>query len=300
MSTKKSRNGNKRALHFEQPPRRVVSLVPSMTESLFDLEMGEAVVGVSEYCLHPAERLEGLPRVGGPKNPRLEEIIALKPDLVLANQEENTRQAVEAMEAAGLAVWLTFPQTVQQAMDVLWMLVGIFRSQTGAIRLQTLEVTLEWARSASEGKRRRRYFCPIWQGELGGEVRWWMTFNQHTYIHDLLRLLGGENVFAGRERRYPLAADLGLAEPQEAGERDRRYPRVTKEEILALDPEVILLPSEPYAYDASHRDEMEASLAGVTAVRERRVSLVDGSLLTWHGTRLARALHELPALLQLE
>ena len=118
-------NGHKKALHFSSPPRRVVSLVPSLTESLFDLGFGDAVVGITDYCVHPAEKLEDIPRIGGPKNPRVEDIIRLHPDLVLANWEENTRQTVEALEQAGIPVWVTFPKSVRQSLDVLWALASI-------------------------------------------------------------------------------------------------------------------------------------------------------------------------------
>jgi len=290
-------NGHKRALHLSAPPKRVVSLVPSHTESLFDLGLGRAVVGITDFCVHPAEHLTGLPRLGGPKNPRLDEIIALNPDLVLANQEENTRQAVNTLEAAGLPVWVTFPKTVRQSLDVLWAMVGIFRDQDAAIRLQTLEKSVEWAESALTEREPRRLFCPIWQSETPQGTLWWMTMNSQTYVHDLLRLAGGNNVFAQRERRYPLEADLGLVEAEDPGERDRRYPRVSLDEILEMKPEVILLPSEPFSFTKSHRDEMGSWFRETPAVREGWIYLVDGSLLTWHGTRLARSLQELPALL---
>ncbi|RPI33249.1 MAG: hypothetical protein EHM70_06585 [Chloroflexota bacterium] len=121
-----SGNGHRKAIQFQKPPQRIVSLVPSMTESLFDLGLGHAVVGATDFCIHPAPALVNVPRVGGPKNPRIADIISLKPDLVVANQEENTPQTVEALERAGIQVWVSFPQTVRQAMDVLWTMAGIF------------------------------------------------------------------------------------------------------------------------------------------------------------------------------
>jgi iron complex transport system substrate-binding protein len=289
-------NGHKRALHLSAPPKRVVSLVPSLTESLFDLGLGESVVGITDFCAHPLEGLKGLQRLGGPKNPRTEDIIALNPDLVLVNQEENTPQTVNAMEAAGLSVWVTFPKTVRQSLDVLWAIVGIFRNQEAAIRLQYLEKSVEWAESALAEQQPRRVFCPIWQSEMPEGMRWWMTFNQDTYIHDLLRLVGGQNVFAERQRNYPLEADLGLVEAQEPGKRDTRYPRVTIDEIIRMEPDVVLLPSEPFSFTKSHREEIKSLLSETPAVQEGWIYLVDGSLLTWHGTRLARSLQELPTL----
>ena len=295
-----SGNGHKNALHFQHPPRRVVSLVPSMTESMFDLGLGEFVAGITDYCIYPAEGVAGLPRLGGPKNPKLDEILALKPDLVMANQEENPKELVESLEAVGINVWVTFPKTLRQALDVLWTIVGLYQSRAAAIRLETLELTLDWAEEAVKDRQSWRYFCPIWQSlpeEPSVEPAWWMTFDQDTYMHDLLRLMGGENVFAGRVRRYPLSADLGLTEAEQAGERDTRYPRVTFQEILNADPEVILLPDEPFAYEASQQARLMEMLADTAAVRNGKVFLVEGSLLTWHGTRLARALRDLPGII---
>lgn len=289
-------NGSRRALHFHHPPRRVVSLVPSLTESLFELGFGDSVVGITDYCVHPADQLRGLTRLGGPKNPRVEAILALQPELVLANQEENTPQTVERLEAAGVAVLVTFPKTIRQALDVLWTLTGLFHSQTAAIRLETLELSLEWAQSVSAEGNHWRYFCPIWQDVAESGVRWWMTFNQDTYIHDLLSTFGGRNIFAERQRRYPLQADLDEAAAQEPGGRDTRYPRVTRDEILAGDPQLILLPSEPFAFDETHQEQFADLFTATPAARQGRIHLVDGSLLTWHGTRLGKALQELPSL----
>ncbi len=277
-----------------QPPQRIVSLVPSLTESLFDLGFGRSLVGITDYCIHPAAELAGLPRLGGPKNPRVEEILALQPDLVLANWEENTRQTVEALEAAGVPVWVSFPQSVDQSLQVLRELAGRFRSPEAAMRLRTLEQALEWARLAAAERPPLRYFCPIWFDRTSDGEVWWMIFNQDTYCSDLLGVFGGENIFAQRQRRYPLAADLGHAPAQDPGERDTRYPRVTLEEVRSAAPEVILLPNEPFLFTADHRQQIQELLAGTPAVRNKRLHLVDGSLITWHGTRLGLALRDLP------
>ncbi len=284
-------NGHRIVHTFHSPPKRVVSLVPSMTESLCDLGFGEALVGITDYCVHPAGKLEGLPRLGGPKNPRVDDIIALQPELVIANWEENTRHSVEALEAAGVRVWVTFPQTVRQALDVLWVLADLFHSGLAAARIESLEIGLEWAQKAAQQRPPIRYFCPIWHEKTAAGRSWWMTFNQQTYPHDLLQALGGENVFAVRQRRYPLEADLGLAEPQDAKERDTRYPRLSLDEVRQAAPELILLPDEPYNFSESHKEELQTLLAGTPALQ------LDGSLITWHGTRLSKALQVLPDLL---
>lgn len=294
-----SGNGFKKTIQFEQPPRRVVSLVPSMTESLFALGFGDSVVGVTDYCVHPPNAVKNLYKVGGPKNPRLDDILSLQPDLILANQEENTRQVVEALEAAGERVWVTFPKTVRQAVDVLWVLVGIYQDRQAAVRLETLEISLDWAESAIASVQPVRYFCPIWRDTTSEGRPWWMTFNHETYCHDLLRLAGGENVFANRERRYPLSADLekiSVDQEVDAEKHDIRYPRVPLEEIRMANPDVILLPDEPFPFEQHHADELCQLLPEVKAVREGKIHLIDGSLITWHGTRMGLALRELPGL----
>lgn len=287
-----SGNGHRsKALIFERPPGRVVSLVPSITESLFDLGFGSAVVGITDYCVHPAGRLEGLHRIGGPKTPRIEDILALKPELVAANMEENPITVVEALEEAGIKVWVTFPQTVRQSLDVLWSLVGLFQSRPAAIRLETLELTVEWAESALEDRKPWRYFCPIWQDEAG-----WMTINRLTYVNDVLRLMGGENVFAERNYHNPPALkDIpgGLAKDAEP---PIRYPRVTLADLSDTAPDVIILPSEPYAFGKAEQQRLNELLPEIPAIRRGRIHCIDGSLITWHGTRLARTLRELPIL----
>jgi iron complex transport system substrate-binding protein len=288
-------NGHHTSITFHHPPQRVVSLVPSMTESMFDLGLGSALIGITDFCIHPAEDVKNLPRLGGPKNPRAGEIIDLEPDLVLANWEENTRELVETLEAANLKVWVTFPRSVHGSLDVLWTMASLFQSQMARVRIQTLELTLDWAMSAASERPSQSFFCPIWYETASDGQQWWMTFNQGTYSNDLLKCLGGENIFADRARRYPLAADLGQQEAQDPDGRDTRYPCVTLAEIRSAQPQAVLLPSEPFAFNEAHRSMLLEMLADTPAGRGGAVHLVDGTLITWHGTRLAHALRELPA-----
>lgn len=276
------------------PPRRVVSLVPSVTESLFDLALGDRLVAVTDYCVYPEEGVKRLPKLGGTKNPDVAQIIALAPDLVIANREENRREDVEALQAAGVPVWVTHPRTVREAFNLLWNIMHVFDAPSMVERIRSVEWVADWLeRMSAQRETPCRVFVPIWYEPL-------MTVNGDTYIHDLLRVCGGTNVFAERERRYPLAADLGerpayaADDPRVAG-RDVRYPRVTLDEVIAGQPDVILLPSEPFAFTAEHVALFSA--LDVPAARSGAIHLVDGSLLSWHGTRVARALNELPALL---
>jgi len=278
-----------------QPPKRVVSLVPSVTESLFHLSVGHTLVGITDYCIYPEAEVARLPRIGGTKNPDVARIIALKPDLVIANQEENRKQDVEALQAAGIPVWVTFPKTVDDVFNLLWNIMYVFDQTVMVPRVRLIEYTYDWIQGISAARENHvcRVFVPIWLDPL-------MTFNADTYAHDLLRVCGGTNVFAERERQFPLAADLGQSQsyatndPRSEG-RDTRYPRVTLDEVQAAQPDVILLPSEPFAFNESHIALFAA--LDVPAARNQQIKLVDGSLLTWHGTRIAFALDTLPALL---
>ncbi|MBC8170813.1 MAG: ABC transporter substrate-binding protein [Anaerolineae bacterium] len=277
------------------PPRTVISLVPSLTESLFDLNLGDRVAAVTDYCVHPQVKVTHLPKIGGTKNPDIEQIIQLKPDLVLANQEENRREDVEALQAAGIPVWVTFPKTVKEVFNILWNLMYMFDETSMVPRIRLIEYTYDWVNGISRANEEHlpKVFVPIWLDPL-------MTFNQDTYIHDLLWVCGGVNVFADRERHYPLQADLGGREAYPADDdriagRDTRYPRVTMDEVVAAQPDIILLPSEPFEFTEHHLPIFAA--LDVPAARNQRIHRVDGSLLTWHGTRIAYAFDTLPALL---
>lgn len=250
------------------PPRRVVSLVPSVTESLFDLNLGDRLVGVTDYCVRPAAQTVWLAKVGGTKDPDIARIAALRPDLVIVNQEENRREDAEALAAAGLALWVTHPRTVADALNLLWNMMYVFDETAMVPRVQVIERTLDWVQGASRAlARRARVFVPVWWEPL-------MSFNADTYIHDLLRVCGGDNVFASSAGRY---GQVALAD------------------VVAAQPDVILLPSEPFAFGAAQMAQFAA--LDVPAAHSDSIYLVDGSLLTWHGTRLAYALDALPALL---
>ena len=251
-----------------EPPRRIVSLVPSLTESLFELGLGERVVGVTEWCVHPAERVAALPKLGGTKNPDLAAIAALAPDLVIANQEENRRRDVEKLEAAGLHVWVTYPRTVAEGAAVLAEL-----AELGASAEARARVVAPVLAAVAEAEQARPalgvpVFCPIWRDP-------WMAVGGDTYADDLLSLCGGRNVFAGRG--------------------DRRYPRVTLDDVVAAAPEVVLLPDEPYAFGAA--DVAELRRLPIPAARSGRLHLIDGTWVSWYGSRIERALRAIRSLL---
>jgi ABC-type hemin transport system substrate-binding protein len=244
-----------------RPAKRIVSLVPSVTESLFCLGLGDRIVGITEWCVHPSDRVSGLPRVGGTKNPSVRQILELEPDLVIANREENREQTVVALRTAGVDVWVTHPRTVLDGVALLYELAELGAT---AEAVESVVRPVEEAVRAAEEQRPARglpVFCPIWKKP-------WMTVGGDTYASSLLELCGGANVFA----------DCG----------DRRYPIVELEQIVAAAPEVILLPSEPY--DFGPRDVLELAALTAPAARNGRIHLIDGTLVSWYGPRIEPAI----------
>lgn len=249
-----------RALVLDGPPKRIVSLVPSLTEWLFAVGAGELVVGVTDYCIEPAAALAGLPRLRGTKNPDRAVILALRPDLVLVDQEENRERDVLALADASLAVYATAIRSVADVPAQLGQLAAVLGvSERANQQLEPLRATLRELEQDPAPK--RPALCFIWRDP-------WMAVGEATYAGDLLRLAGADN--------------LALQLPG-------RYPRAALERFLALQPELILLPSEPYAFADADREAF-APFADVPAVRDGRIVVCDGMALTWPGPRTLAAL----------
>ncbi len=248
-----------------EPARRIVSLIPSISETFFSLGVGDRVVGVTKFCTEPADGVRGLPKVGGQKNPRVDAIVALKPDLVVANVEENRKEDVEAMWAAGLSVLITYPRTVREGIQLIRDL-GVLTGEcdrADAIAA-TCEVALAEVERIVTAQSAVRAFCPIWRTP-------YMTINGDTYVDDMLHTCGSENIFRDRPQRYPT---------------------VTLQEMAALRPEVVLLPDEPYPFGERHLDDFRA-FPDVPAIRAGRLCLMDGKVLSWYGPRIAASLRTL-------
>jgi ABC-type Fe3+-hydroxamate transport system substrate-binding protein len=269
-----------RELLFSRPPSRVVSLVPSDTLTVAALGFAGALVGRTDYCELPADVVAKLPSVGGTKNPRVDEVCALEPDLVLSNQEENTKSDLEAIAQRGFRVYVAFPKRVTGGIAHLAKLARIFQAEREGREL--VKRAYGELRAAEEERKKIvpvRTFCPIWMEPL-------MTIHGATFISDMLDLAGAQNVFADRERRYPLAADLGKAKPlppEKVGARDVRYPRVTMDEVNARAPELVLLPDEPHPFSEADADVFRAQ--PTPAAARGAVVRINGKDLCWYGAR---------------
>lgn len=269
-----------RELVLARPARRVVSLVPSETETVHMLVGLDALVGRTDYCVQPHGLIESVPTVGGTKDARVDAIAALEPDLVLCNQEENTRAIVEGLDRAGIPAHVSFPKSVDDAralvLDIAVML-GVDPARSPVI-LQ-MDAAIDRARALRSRRAPQRAFCPIWMEPL-------MTIHGETFISDAMDLAGAFNVFNDRPRRYPLAADLGLREalPESAvRDRDTRYPRVTLDEVRARAPSLVLLPDEPHPFTAQDAAVFES-------LQSARVLFVSGRDLCWYSPRMGEGI----------
>jgi ABC-type Fe3+-hydroxamate transport system substrate-binding protein len=266
-----------RTIALARPPRRVVSLVPSDTHSVIALGALDRLVGRTTYCESP--EAAGVTTVGGTKDADVDAVLRLAPDLVIANQEENTRATLEAL-AQRTSVLVSLPRRVEQGVAHLARLARLLgvADREPAHSLIRRGYALHGAATAGG----TRAFVPIWMDPL-------MTFNADTYGSDVLARVGVPNAFGDRLRLYPLAADLGKTAPRDAAGRDVRYPRVTLDEVAARKPGLIILPDEPHAFTAADEAELRAALPGARVVR------VSGKDLFWYGAWTIDALDRLAA-----
>jgi ABC-type Fe3+-hydroxamate transport system substrate-binding protein len=250
------------------PPRRIVSLCPSITETLVAIGARDLLVGATRFCTRPRGVLRNLPRVGGTKDPDVAAILALAPDVVFANREENRAEDVAALEASGVAVDVSYPRRVADVPDDVR---GFGRRLGGGCAAAAEALAREIAREtaaleAAPPSGAFRYAYWIWRDP-------WMTVSDDTYVADLLRLAGGANAY---------------------GDAAERYPTTTPEESLARGASVELFPDEPYPFSERRHGEEIARRFGAAS---RRI-FVPGDDFCWHGARTlgglraARALRE--------
>ena len=257
-----------RELRFSRAPARIVSLVPSDTHSVIALGARDRLVGCTTYC-----EVAGVPTVGGTKNVDVDAVMALAPDFVIANQEENARQSLEAL-AARVPILVSLPRRVEQGISHLARLARIIGGGQDLIRRG-------YALPKAPPKAHRAVI-PIWMDPL-------MTINGDTFGSDVLAHVGVENAFGDRLRLYPLAADLGKIAAQDATGRDERYPRITLDEVTRRGADLIILPDEPHAFSADDEATLRRALPHAHVLR------VSGKDLFWYGAWTIEALDRLAA-----
>lgn len=240
-----------RELIVPAQPQRIVSLCPSITETLFALELDEQIVGLTRYCIHPADKVAAKADVGGTKKLRFEAIDALSPDLIIAEKEENRREDVEQL-AEHWPVYVTEVRDISMAHDMMLRLGEVCDRTIQAEQLSLATKTAWQSVPCLPQPQRVAYL--IWRKP-------WMAAGSDTYINDVLQRLGFENVFAG------------------AG----RYPEFSGEELSEMQPEQVLLSSEPFPFADRHVEEIRGILPGA------QIQLVDGEMFSWYGAHMRPA-----------
>lgn len=235
--------------HF---PQRIVSLVPSQTELLYDLGLGDRVVGITKFCVRPAEWRRDKTKVGGTKTVNLQQVAALQPDLILANKEENVKEQVEAL-ASLCPVYVSDIKNLDDALAMIRE-VGVLTGAQERAALMAADIQARFSDVAPAEQERERVLYVIWR-------RPWMGAGGDTFIHDMLRRCGWENVL----------------------EAQSRYPSFTATDLLRWQPDRILLSSEPFPFKARHIAEFREYCP------QARVELVDGEAFSWYGSRLLSA-----------
>lgn len=241
-----------RAVQVSDRPQRIISLVPSQTELLYDLGLGERVVGITKFCVHPEIWFKSKHRVGGTKKVDMDKVRALKPDLIIGNKEENERKDIQALEQE-FPVWMSDIRDLPGALDMITRMGELTGTSLKATALVT-EISQAFG-----------ILRPLDPSYTAAYLIWcepYMVAGHGTFINDMLLRCGLQNVF---------------------DEGDARYPEITPQELAESDPDIILLSSEPYPFKEEHIQELNMICPG-TPVR-----IVDGELFSWYGSRLLRS-----------
>lgn len=237
-------------VEITRPPQRIISLVPSQTELLFDLGLGPRIVGRTKFCVHPQGQVKSKTIVGGTKNFHLDIIRQLQPDLIIGNKEENYQEGIQELQKQ-YPVWMSDMVNLEQALD---MIAGIGKmtatSEEAAILINTIRREFDSLEQVSPIP--AAYF--IWKKP-------YMTVGQGTFIQDMLPRAGFANVFGHLSR----------------------YPQVSAEEIRQAAPQLVLLSSEPYPFGEKHLQEFQQLCP------DAQIKLVDGEMFSWYGSRLKQA-----------
>lgn len=239
-----------RIVEIPDTPKRIVSLVPSQTELLFDLGLREEVIGITKFCIHPDEWFRSKTRVGGTKDLKKELIDTLQPDLILANKEENVKEQIEGL-AKKWPVWVSDINNLEESLAMIQQtgqLTGKFQQ---ADHLQNQIRTAFRSLIVNDKKPRTAYL--IWKEP-------YMTVGGDSFIHAMMELAGLDNVFKEQQR----------------------YPETNTDELRSLNCEVVLLSSEPYPFREKHIEELHTQLPGT------QILLADGEMFSWYGSRLLK------------
>lgn len=239
-------------------PRRVISLIPSITETLFAYGLSGAIAGITDFCPVVKEFPKSVERVGGPKHLNIEKIISLEPDLIIANAEENEKDEIHSLREKGQKIFVTFPKSVPDAISMMEKLSRITMTEETARPLIS-QIQHEYDELLKNKKEESPFkvLYLIWKNPF-------MSVNEDTFINDVLKTVKGKNIFE---------------------ENAKRYFNIHIEEIVEADPDVIILPSEPYKFTEEDALDLK-SYKEISAVKNEKIFLLKGEYFCWYGVRL--------------
>lgn len=238
-----------RSVEFNFPPQRIISLVPSQTELLFDLNLADRVVGITKFCVHPQEWFNSKIKIGGTKKFNFEIINQLRPDLIIGNKEENYKEGI-AQLSNHYPVWMSDITDLNSAMKMIQSVGDLVDENARSILLED-EIGIKFEKIQPVSPRRSLYL--IWKNP-------WMAAGKDTFINTMLTKIGLVNCIE-----------------------QNRYPELALDEIKILSPELILLSSEPFPFKQKHVEELQQILPN------SKIILVDGEMFSWYGSRLLNA-----------
>ncbi len=243
-------------INLENVPQRIVSLVPSITELLFDLGLEDRIVGITKFCVHPYHLKSVKEKIGGTKKVHTEKIRLLKPDIIIANKEENTLEIVESLQ--GIApVYVTDVNTIEDTLQMIDAFGQIFSVRTQARQwIDKISFGLEDFKKFMQGSEPQRVAYFIWKDP-------YMVAGNNTFINEMLKLNNFQNIYAEREERYPEV--------------------IVQKMRIQGDPHIVFLPSEPYPF----KDEDAFELGRFT--HHAKTIFADGEMFSWYGSRLVKA-----------
>jgi len=248
-----------RKVEINTKPQRIISLVPSQTELLFDLGLDNEVIGITKFCIHPKHWLKEKTMIGGTKKLNLMKIEALKPDLIIGNKEENSKEDIEILMQQ-YPVWMSDINTLKEALQMIESIANITQtSQKGNQLIEKINHEFALLPQANQSEKRIAYF--IWNEPL-------MVVGENTFINNLLEKIGLVNVFA---------ADI------KSKQISYRYPQITAAELQAASPDIIYLSSEPFPFKDKHVQQFKSICP------HTQIKIVDGEMFSWYGSRLAKA-----------
>ena len=242
-----------REIEINFPPKRIISLVPSQTELLFDLGLTIEVAGITKFCIHPKDKFKLTTKIGGTKKLDIEKIKSLKPDLIIGNKEENEQQQIEEL-VKYFPVWMSDIINLSDAHQMIENFGELVNKKEEALMICTqIKNNFEQLEKSLLGNTPKSTAYFIWKNPN-------MLAGKQTFISEMLPYCGLKNV-------------LEL----------NRYPEITNEALKTLNPEVVLLSSEPYPFKAKHIEEFKSIWP------DAKIKLVDGEMFSWYGSRLLRA-----------